>query len=200
MPLLFSPVCSPTHLLQLQSFSYYLELAWWRLPLLLSGGACYTLAAFTCLPLSKHTGGGAAAAYLQIVWRSASPPICSGVSYALAAFTNLPLTKNTGGEVLPLLPSPARLFIYSLSGESPSPLSGALGTLPSLLSVFFFQLLVYYSDCFLPLFFPGWGQSVQGTMLIYFVLLSSAGGLCLSKQSGSWHLAVWEPFGFLHLT
>jgi hypothetical protein len=57
MPLFFSPVCSPTCLLQLHSFFNYLEFLWGVVPPLLSCGACYALATFTSLPLSKHTGG-----------------------------------------------------------------------------------------------------------------------------------------------
>jgi hypothetical protein len=56
MPLLFSPVCSPTLLLQLQSFFYYLEFPWGCVPPPLSCGVCYVLAAFSSLPLPKHTG------------------------------------------------------------------------------------------------------------------------------------------------
>jgi hypothetical protein len=84
-------------------------------------------------------------------------------------------------------------------GNAPPPLSRAQGSPPSLLNVFFFQLLFYYSD-FFPLFSLGGVQSVQGAMLIYHLLLSSPGGLCLPKQSGSWHLAVREPSWFLHLS
>jgi hypothetical protein len=68
-----------------------------------------------------------------------------------------------------------------------------------LLNIFLFQLLVYYSDWFFPLFSLGGGQSVQGTMLIYCVLLSLPGGLHLPKQSGSWSLVAQEPSWFLHL-
>jgi hypothetical protein len=66
--------------------------------------------------------------------------------------------------------------------------------------LFFFQLLVYYSDFFFPFFSLGGGQSVQGAMLIYHVLLSSPGDLHVPKQSGSWHLVAWEPSWFLHLS
>jgi hypothetical protein len=83
-------------------------------------------------------------------------------------------------------------------GISPPPLSRAQGTLSSLLNVLFFSatclLFRFFCSCSL-----GGGQSVQGVMLIYHVLLSSPGGLCLLKQSGSWHLAVWEPSWFLCL-
>jgi hypothetical protein len=101
--------------------------------------------------------------------------------------------------VLPLLPSPASLFIHSLSEVAPPPLSRAQGTLPSLLNVFFPQLFVYCSDWFFPLFSLGGGQSVQGIMLVYRVLLSTPGGLGLPKQSGSWCLEVQEPSWLLHL-
>jgi hypothetical protein len=58
MPLLFSPVCSPTCLLQVQSFSLLFRVHVGRCSPPLSGGAWYGLATFTSLPLSKHTGGG----------------------------------------------------------------------------------------------------------------------------------------------
>jgi hypothetical protein len=76
MTLLFSPVYSPTFLLQLQSFFFNcLEFAWGYAPPSLCSGAGYALAAFTSLPFSKRTGGGAATptfscwlVYLQFEW------------------------------------------------------------------------------------------------------------------------------------
>jgi hypothetical protein len=56
MPLLFSPVYSHTHLLQLQSFFYYLELAWGGASPLLYCGECHNLATVTSFPLSKVVG------------------------------------------------------------------------------------------------------------------------------------------------
>jgi hypothetical protein len=37
---------------------FYLEFVWGCAPPPFSGGACHTLAAVGCLPLSKHTGRG----------------------------------------------------------------------------------------------------------------------------------------------
>jgi hypothetical protein len=48
--------------------------------------------------------------------------------------------------------------------DFPSPLFGTQCTLPSLLCVFF-VVIAYYSVGFFS-FFPGWGWSVQGAMLI----------------------------------
>jgi hypothetical protein len=62
------------------------------------------------------------------------------------------------------------VYLQFAWGIAPPPLSGAWGTPPSLLHVFFFfiQLLVYYSVCFFPFFSPlGEGQSVQGAILIW---------------------------------
>jgi hypothetical protein len=78
-------------------------------------------------------------------------------------------------------------------GIAPPLLSAAQGAPPSLLNVFFSQLLAYYSDWFFPLFSMGGGQSAQGAMLVYHVPFSSPGGLHLPKKSGSWYLAAWEP-------
>jgi hypothetical protein len=82
-------------------------------------------------------------------------------------------------------------------GIAPLLLSGCQDVLPSLLNVFFSQLLVYHSD-FFPLFFPGWGSVCLWAMLIYHVPLSSSGCQYLPKQSGSSCLVAWEPSWFLH--
>jgi hypothetical protein len=63
-----------------------------------------------------------------------------------------------------------------------------------LLNVFFFQLLVYYSDWFFPLFSLGGGQSVQWAVVIYHVLLSSLGGveaLLVSPFIVEWGCYAW---------
>jgi hypothetical protein len=114
------------------------------------------------------------------------------VCYALATFASLPLSKHTG-ELL-LLPSPAGLFIHSSNGDcSPSILwSSGCSTLFAKCLFCFFSYLFIIRIVFFPLFSLGGGQSVQGAMLIYCVPLSSPGDLHLLKQSGSWHLVVWE--------
>jgi hypothetical protein len=94
-------------------------------------------------------------------------------------------------------PPPAGLFIYS---------SGALWSsgCPALFAtcLFFFQLLVYYSD----FFSLGSGQSVQGAMqicprvlvgVLHAAYLLTWGSV---KQVRSWSLAAQEPSWFLHLT
>jgi hypothetical protein len=82
------------------------------------------------------------------------PPPC------LQAFPHL-----VAGRVLLLLPSLAGLFIYSPVRDCPSPsLFEAQGAQPSLLHVFF-VVTAYYSVFFL--FSLGWGQSVQGAILIW---------------------------------
>jgi hypothetical protein len=82
------------------------------------------------------------------------PPLHSPVERATLQplFQAFPF-PSTLGEVALHPPSPADLFTYSSMRECPHPLAGAQGALPSLLRVFFFQLLVYYSVCFFP-FFP----------------------------------------------
>jgi hypothetical protein len=87
-----------------------------------------------------------------------SSPLSCGVFLPLSLLQAFPLLF--AGHVLPLLPSSAGL----LWGNSPSPLFGTQGTLPSLLCVFF-VVIAYYSIFFL--FSLGWGWSVQGPMLIW---------------------------------
>jgi hypothetical protein len=97
---------------------------------------------------------------------------------------------------------PACLFTVQVK-SAPPPLSGAQGTLTSLLRVFF--ILLYFIFCsaacllfslFFSLFSLGGGQSVQGAMLIYHVPLSSPGDLCFSSSLGA---GIWQcgsPPGF----
>jgi hypothetical protein len=72
-------------------------------------------------------------------------------------------SPSTLGEVLPLLPSLASLFIYSLPDGVPLPHSPELGR-PAL-----FDMCLFFFSCLFSIqfFFPlGGGQSVQGAMLI----------------------------------
>jgi hypothetical protein len=78
--------------------------------------------------------------------------------------------------VLPLLPSPSSLFINSSVRDSPRPLFGALGALPSLLRVFI-VLIAYYS---VSLFSLGGGRSVQGAMLIWHRAVCGSTLYCLA--------------------
>jgi hypothetical protein len=102
---------------------------------------------------------------------SACLPLCDGAFYALEAFTSLPLSKHPWGEVLSLLPSPASFFTHSSSGDcsSPSLWSSGHPTLSGKYLFFFFQLLVYYSDWFFPLFSP-WVGVILSMGLCWFTL------------------------------
>jgi hypothetical protein len=73
--------------------------------------------------------------------------------HTTAAVTSFPLSK-VAGWVLPLLPSPAGLFIYSSSGECSSPTLQSSGCPALFATCLFFQLLVYYSVWVFFLFFP----------------------------------------------
>jgi hypothetical protein len=128
-----SPVCDDCHCYKLSPFQAH----WgrWHSTRFLRPACLFT----------AHVGGG-------------SSPLSCGV------FLPLPL------QAFPLLiaglpPSPARpgLFIYSSGRDSPPPLLGAQGTLPSLQRVFI-VLIAYYSVSLSPL---GGGRSAQGTMLIW---------------------------------
>jgi hypothetical protein len=106
------------------------------------------------------------------------------------------------GPVLPLLPSPSSLFIYSSMRDSPPPLFGTQGTLSSLLHVFF--VVIADHSVFFP-FFPGWGlvcpggyaDLAQGCLWEYCVLLSSPCGPHLPSLLGA---GIWQwpggPPGF----
>jgi hypothetical protein len=76
-----------------------------------------------------------------------------------------------------------------------------------------FATCLFFSAAYLLLFFLSFFFSLGGVSLSrglcwsgpglsvgVRMLLSSPGGLCLPKQSGSWHLAVSETSWFLHLT
>jgi hypothetical protein len=107
-------------------------------------------------------------------------------------------STNLLGEVVPLLPSPAGLFIYSVSGECTSPTLWSSGCFTLFGTCLFclFQLLVYYSLWGFFLFFP-WVGSVclgsyadlfQGCLWGYHMLLSSPGGLLLLSRLGA---GIW---------
>jgi hypothetical protein len=140
----------------------------------------------TSFPLSKHTGGGGTApafsglrVYLQFTWEVGLPPLSCGVFLPPPLLQAFPLL--VAGWVLPLLPSPASLFIYS------SPHFDAQGAPPSLLCVFFI-VVVYYSVWFFLCFLwwgsvcpGGYAELAQGCLWEYSVPLSSPGGLLLSS-------------------
>jgi hypothetical protein len=124
---------------------------------------------------------------------SGHSPLSCGVFLPLPLLQAFPFLVS--GCVLPLLPSPASLFIYSSVRDFPSPLFYAQGAPPSLLCVFF--VIAYFSVSFFP-----WvgvvcpGGYAQGCLWE----TPSPCGLCLLQWSGCWHLSVaWEPSWFLHL-
>jgi hypothetical protein len=122
MPLSFSPLCTPTCLLQLQSFFLLFSV---------------------CMGCPS-----------PILWWSV---LCFSCFYKPS-----PLQAQCGREVLLLLPSPSSLFIYSSSGDCPSPLSGTQCAPPSLLNVFFSATCLLFKVVFSS-FFPGWGSVCPGS-------------------------------------
>jgi hypothetical protein len=197
MPLLFSPVYSPTCLLQLQ-FRVHVRkcpspIVWWSMPLV------------TSLSLSKHTGGNDATptfsgrlVYFQFRWGG---PLLPPVEFStwqplLKAF---PLQGCWAGAAIPVL-SGQLVCLQVAWRRVPPPLSGAQGALPSLLCVFFFPAACLLFSLFF-LFSLGRGQSVQGALLICsreycMPLICSLGGLHLPSREGAgiwWH---GSPPGF----
>jgi hypothetical protein len=109
--------------------------------------------------------------------------------------------------VLPLLPSPSSLFIYSSGRDfsSPPPL---VPRVPRPLCYESFLLLLLIIQVFFS-FFPGWGSVCPGgyadlaqdCLWEYRVPLTSPCGLCLPKPSGCCRLgAALEPSWFVCLT
>jgi hypothetical protein len=99
--------------------------------------------------------------------------------FSCGVFLLLPLLQAflflVAGRVLPLLPSPAGLFIYSSVGDCPSSPFGAQGSPPSLLCVFF--VVVYYS---VSRFSLDGGRSLQGAMLIWPRVVCGSNTCCLA--------------------
>jgi hypothetical protein len=157
MSLLLSPVYTLTCC---NSVFFNLGFAWWGAPLPpLSRGACYTLAAIGSLPLSKPTGGGCATpafssqlVYLQFAWGS-NPPTPGGAFHRTATATSFLLSK-IAGRVLPLLPSPASLFIYSSVNECPSPTLQSSGYHTLFAKYLFFFSCLFIIQFSFVLFFP----------------------------------------------
>jgi hypothetical protein len=145
-----------------------------------------TTATVTSFPLSKHTGEGGATptfssrhVYLQFTWEVSLPPSPVGLSSHSHFYK--PSRSKVAGPVLPLLPSPAGLFIYRSIRDCPSPPLWHSGC-PTLFAVFFvvdYSVWVFFS------FFPGWvsvcpggyADLAQGCLWEYHVPLSSHGGL-----------------------
>jgi hypothetical protein len=117
-----------------------------------------------------------------------------------ATFTRFPAPDCWAGTAAPAFSSQ---LIYSSVRDCLSPLFSTQGALLSLVRVFFFQLLVYYSVCFFSL---GGSLSVHGAMLIWHrfvcgstVCLLAHLVVCFS-QVRHWHLVAREPSWFLCLT
>jgi hypothetical protein len=137
-----------------------------------------------------------------------SPPLVAlSTQQQLQAF---PSSRLLGGCCCSCLLWLACLFTVCLRDCS-SPTLWGLGH-PALFATCLF--LFYSAACllfslFFSLFFPpGWGSVCPGgytdlaqcCLWEYHMPLSSPGDLCLPKQSGSWRLAMQEPFWFLRLT
>jgi hypothetical protein len=80
---------------------------------------------------------------------------------ALATFTSLPLSKHIGWGVLLLLPSPASLFIHSLSGDCSSPTLQSSGCPTLFAKCLFFSATCLLFRLFFFLFFPCVGVSLS---------------------------------------
>jgi hypothetical protein len=101
------------------------------------------------------------------------------------------------------LSSPPGLFIYSSRKDSFPPIFSSQCAPPSFLRVFI-VLIAYYS---VSLFSLGGGQSVQGAMLLWLMVVCrstvvplSSPCPCLPKPSGCRWLVARGPSWFLHLT
>jgi hypothetical protein len=118
-----------------------------------------------------------------------------------ATFTSFP--ARSCWACAAVLPSLACLFICSFVRGCPSPTLRCSGHLALFATCLFCCCLLFSFS-----FFPGWGSVcpggyadlAQGCLWEYCMALSSSCGLCLPKQSGSWHLVVQEPSWFLHLS
>jgi hypothetical protein len=149
------------------SLFYYLEFAWVGAHPPHSGGVCYTLAAVTNLPLSMHTGRWR---HTHLLWPAClftvhvkecpSLPPPGGASHTSATVTSFPLSK-VDGQVPPFLPFPTSLFIYSLSGECPSPTLQSSGCPALFATCLFFSAACLLFNLFFS-FFPGWGSVCPG--------------------------------------
>jgi hypothetical protein len=154
----------------------YLEFSWTHDPFVFSSIQPYSPVAIAVLFYFQFGSGGA------------PPPFSGGVCHTLATVGCLLLSKHTeGGGATPTF-SDWLVYLQFIWGSAPPLLSRAQGTLPSLLCVFFFYLLVYYKVFFSPL---GRGQSVQGAMVIcprdYHVpLICSPGGLPSRVGASIW--------------
>jgi hypothetical protein len=125
------------------------------------------------------------ACLLQFTWEVSLLPSPLGLS-SHRHFYKLSCSK-VAGRVLPLLPSPAGLFIYSSVRDFLSPTLQPSGR-PTLFATCLLLLLFIQFGFFFS-FFPGWGSVCPGgyadlaqhCLWGYHVPLSSPGGLLLSS-------------------
>jgi hypothetical protein len=142
-----------------------------RCPSPLSHGACHTLVSFGCFPLSKHTGEGGDTpsfsgrlVYLEFVRGNAPPSLQWSFPHDSNCYKLSLLLVCWAGVAIPAL-SGQLVYLQFQWRSALSPLSRAQGAPPSLLPVFFFQLLVFYFISFLFFLFsfvPGWGSVCPG--------------------------------------
>jgi hypothetical protein len=165
---------------------FYLEFMWGGALPPHSSRACHTLASIGSLPFSKHTGGGGTTpafsgclVYLQFTCVRVPLPPSVGQCHTLATVTSFPLSK-VAGQVLPLLPSLASLFIYSLCKGVPLPHSLELRAPCPLCFVPFFSSSCLLFSLVFSLFSLGGGQSVQGAMLIFPRVVCGSTTCCLA--------------------
>jgi hypothetical protein len=170
----------------------YSEFSWVQPPLL------------QAFPFPTHWGRWHSTSFLRpaclftVHMGSGSSPLSCEVFLPPPLLQALPLL--VAGHMLPLLPSPAILFVR----DFPSPHLLCSGFLALFATCLF---CCYWLFSFS--FFPGWGlvcpggyaDLAQGCLCEYHVPLSSPWGPCHPKPSGCWHLAAaWEPSWFLCLT
>jgi hypothetical protein len=130
--------------------------------------------------------------------RSGLPLLSCDAFHITAAVISIPLSKNTG-QLPPLLPSLASLCIYSFPEGLPLPHSLELGN-PALFATCFFIFIFFNSAaCLLfsllfSLFFLLWvgGQSVQGAMLIWPMVVYGSTTCCLAHLVICFSQAVRE--------
>jgi hypothetical protein len=201
VPLLFSSVYSPTHLLQLQSFLLFRirvgcssPTLWWSVP---HFSCCYKLS-----PLQAHSGRWCHTRLLRLAFlftvrmrECPVPPTLVEFSTRQPLLQAVPSPRLLGGGCPSCLLWPACLFTVRV-GRAPPPLSRAQCTPPSLLHVFFFFNCLFIIQSIFS-FFPGWGSFCprgydlfQGCLWEYRMLLSSPGCLVLPSRIGAgiwWH-------------
>jgi hypothetical protein len=152
----------------------------------LLGGALHSCFLWPSCLFTVHMGSGPS-------------PLSCGIFFPPPLLQVFPLL--VAGRVMPLLPSPAGLFIYSSVGDCPSPPLRHSWHLALFVMYLFCCLLFSFS------FFLGWGSVCPGhyadlaqdCLWEYHVPLSSPCSLHLPKQSGCWRLVPREPSWFLCL-